>query len=79
MVEYFSVNDFQQQILKLERELELKIITTKDKGKKALIGEVLFKDGKEEFEMVVLKLQKVIREIDELVKEQDKFDLNYMQ
>ncbi len=70
MVESSSVNDFQQQISKLERELELKMIA-EDKKERALLGEVLFKDAKEDFEMVVLKLQKVIGEIDELVKEQN--------
>ncbi len=70
VVELSSVNDFQQQISKLERELELKMMAG-DKKERALLGEVLFKDAKEDFEMVVLKLQKVIGEIDELVKEQN--------
>jgi hypothetical protein len=45
----------------------------------ALIGEALWQDVNEEFEMLVLELQRVAREVEELVLKQSNIVLNCKQ
>ncbi len=66
-----SVSNFQQQKSKLEDELNMAKIITEDKCKRAIQGEALFKEAKEEFEIIGLELQIFTQEVRELVKEEE--------
>ncbi len=68
--EISAISDFQELKLKLEGELSSKIIIIEDKREIALINEALWRNSDEEFEMFVLELQKVGREVEKLVFEQ---------
>jgi hypothetical protein len=64
-------SDFQQQKSKMEKDLELLKIRVKDKRKRALHGEALFKEVEIFFETVSLELERVIAKARELNMEED--------
>jgi hypothetical protein len=49
LVDTLGVSNFQKQKSKLEDELKMATIIAKDKSRRALQGEALFKEAKEEF------------------------------
>jgi hypothetical protein len=64
----------------MERELEGAKIIHQDLKRKAFPSEALFKETKVDFEMMELELQKVMLDVDSLVKEEDsiRFQLQAM-
>jgi hypothetical protein len=55
----------------MERELEGVKIIHRNLKRKAFQGEALFKEAKVDFEMMELELQRVMLDVDSLVKEKD--------
>jgi len=54
LVDTLGDSNFQQQKSKLEDELKMATIIAKDKSRRTLQGEALFKEAKKEFEIVGL-------------------------
>jgi hypothetical protein len=55
----------------MERELEDAKVLGRDFKKKALLGQELHKEIKVDYEMMELELQKVMLDVEALVKEED--------